>query len=211
MIFCWPALALANFYFYFHLSFERYQVYSQFDQQYSQFELTQQFNTVLAHINPPFTSDLDPDFFSIEDILHMQDVRNLFIIFWLVTISSTIVYVVLRRQIRFTQQSQVKEQIINSSNRRIVLFISVLTFATILLLLTWKSSFKAFHRILFPFNQYWSLDPQTSNLIKFLPEEIFQELLIMYLLLVTCSYLIVQRLQKSLTKLGQNPVPRSVG
>lgn len=49
---------------------------------------------------------------------------------------------------------------------------------------TWPQSFILFHQILFPQNTYWLLDPASSNLIKFLPNQIFQELGILYLILL---------------------------
>ena len=47
---------------------------------------------------------------------------------------------------------------------------------TIYALTDFNSLFINFHKLFFASNNYWQLDPQTSNLIKFLPEQIFQEL-----------------------------------
>lgn len=164
---------------YFHNAFLRYEVYANFASQHAETSLWDKFYTVLEYIRPPFNSTLDPQFFSPEDIYHMQDVKNLFILVWIIFLVSA-VCLVLQKLI---WQKKVSVKAIKQ-RKLLPSFIIVSIVIGSLLLLTWDNSFIIFHQLLFSGNTYWQLDPATSNLIKYLPGQIFQELLLLYIGLI---------------------------
>lgn len=178
-----PIIILANLYIYFHWSFGRFQVYDNFENQ-PPAELNQKFNQVLQYINIPFDTELDSGFFSPEDRLHMQDVRNLFIVVNVCFIGfaslSMTLFVMTKPDIR---------KLMKGASKLLIIYIVILIAIGIYLIFTWKSGFTLFHQLLFPNNSYWMLDPASSNLIKYLPEQIFQELALLYFIELCIEYL----------------------
>lgn len=108
---------------------------------------------------------LSPDFFSEEDILHMRDVRVLLIYVYLFFGLSAACLI-------FTKidgKEKLKARAIGSAaSLALVLLIGLSA-----LLFPFDSISTVFHKIFFR-NDYWLLDPRTSNLIKFFPQEALQ-------------------------------------
>lgn len=181
-----PFIALANFHVYYQWSFGRFEVYNNFPG-YSEGELNSHFSSVLQYINIPFNTELDPEFFSTEDILHMVDVRNVFIIINIIFIglgglAATLLTIL---NINVTKLFKILSRFLLS-------YISVLAVIGIYLIFTWQSGFQLLHQLLFPYNTYWILDPASSNLIRYLPERIFQELALLYFVSVCIEWGIIR-------------------
>jgi integral membrane protein (TIGR01906 family) len=176
-----PILILANLYPYFYSAFDRYGIYSNFADASS---ANSKFSEVLDYINFPFNTELDPEFFSTEDILHMQDVRNIFIVVNLVFLITLVSSLIL-----FFIQKPILQKLVQSLSKYVFAFLLLVSLLGIILFFTWNSSFNLFHQVLFPYNNYWQLDPSSSNLIKYLPEQIFQELALLYFIGVSIEFL----------------------
>lgn len=181
-----PIIILSNLYPYFYFSFNRFQVYDDFSGYTTQI-LDSKFGEILQYINIPFTTNLDSEFFSSEDILHMQDVRQLFIIVNVFFFASLFVSITLIMKLK-----QSRGILITKANRLVLVFILILILIGVYLIFTWSSGFQLFHQVLFPYNDYWVLDPRSSNLIKYLPEQIFQELALLYFVGVYIEYLTIK-------------------
>lgn len=136
-------------------------------------ELNRQFGTVLEYLRPFSTTILDPNFYASEDLLHMADVRVIFS-YWYLLILLIVLLTLFGRRIKVSPLTKK------------LLIVSVATAFSVVLLwaiLDFSSLFTTFHKVLFPYNEYWLLDPATSNLIKFLPTQIFVEIFGVWLLL----------------------------
>lgn len=189
-IFIWvlilPILILANLYPYFYSAFNRFDIYSNFPE-IANSETNSKFAEVLNYINFPFNAELDDSFYSREDILHMEDVRNIFIVVNFVFISSLIgslTFIVVRKP--------TLQKVMRPLSKYVFIFLLLILVLGIILLFTWNSSFNFFHQVLFPYNNYWQLDPRSSYLIRYLPGQIFQELALLYLLGVCMEYLLLR-------------------
>ena len=195
LILAFPLILISLLTPYFHSALGRYEVYANFSgetlreilhknlhnnlHKTNEEVLWEEYYTVLEYIRPPFNTELDSEFFSPEDIYHMQDVRNLFILVWIIFIVSAVCSLLQK----LTWQKKASEKA-PKQRKLLPSFIIVSFVIGLLLLVTWDKSFVIFHQLLFPGNDYWQLDPATSSLIKFLPGQIFQELLVIYIVLV---------------------------
>ncbi len=175
---------------YFFDAFSRYHVYDNFAPQHRSIEeLNARFTHVLSYLQPPFNTTLDSDFFSPEDIIHMHDVQNIFMTLYTIVGIAVIVQIV---SVVWWAIQYKREQILQLMDKteRMTGFVLIFTIAVgVLFLATWDRSFILFHQILFPLNTYWQLDPTTSNLIKYLPANIFQELTAIYVLFLGFEYI----------------------
>jgi integral membrane protein (TIGR01906 family) len=138
---------------------------------------------------------MDPRFFSREDIAHMQDVRLLAGGAYLSVLISFAV-IAFTHGLGLTLPAKAREKLtlggltLAIKIQKIVLL--VLGLLAMIALVFWRELFILFHQILFPFNSYWLLDPNTSNLIKYFPQGIFQELSLLYILLLVVFSEILQ-------------------
>lgn len=178
-----PILLLSQLRPYYFNAFDRYEVPIPLSERYH-------FDEILNYLLPAPYSIPSPRFFSYEDIQHMHDVRNIFLILYCVLCVCAVSIVFLKAKVK----TPVKI-LLNQSFKIHFVFCFLLSVFGFLGALTWPQSFIVFHQILFPQNNYWLLDPATSNLIKFLPNQIFQELGILYLILLIielaiCYYLV---------------------
>ena len=108
--------------------------------------------------------------FTNEEIIHMKDVKNLFIaskytfiLLIAAIIILTAVYIIKKHSIYDFLKNIVKYFILTSIIIIGILFIAFLNFS---------ESFTTFHEILFT-NDYWLLDPNTSIIINIMPENFF--------------------------------------
>ncbi len=129
-------------------------------------EVNRQIEEVISYMHG-LRRDLDPEFFSSEDVIHMGDVRSLFLFFDVLFIIFLVVL------IYFAIGKRVNEfaRIFLSSG---VLSISFALIVSIFALFSFDESFIGFHRIFFR-NDYWLLDSETSSLIKFFPLGFFRD------------------------------------
>ena len=148
----------------FEALFSRYAIYENFS---DQDVAHRNFEELLKYISFR-TGSLSTEFYSAEDILHMKDVRVLFIICYVVFAVSILLFIFLKAE---------KEEKENALKFGSILSIGVVVLVGLVVFLSsFEKFFITFHKIFFT-NDYWMLDPSSSNLIKFFPVEIFQTLL----------------------------------
>ena len=146
---------------------------------------------------------LNTDWFSEKDILHMVDVQNLYtfshniMIYCLLTlIISTIIIILILRGKSLVYITKI-------FNKVLLLFIVLIGGLSTIIAYNFNSFWIKFHTTLFS-NDLWLLSPSESNLIKMVPEEFFISLitkiityiLILFILLFTSNIVIRKKLTK---------------
>ena len=146
---------------------------------------------------------LNTDWFSEKDILHMVDVKNLYtfshniMIYCLLTlIISTIIIILILRGKSLLYITKI-------FNKVLLLFIVLVGGLSAVIAYNFNSFWIKFHTTLFS-NELWLLSPNESNLIKMVPEEFFISLitkiityiLILFILLFTSNIVIRKKLTK---------------
>ena len=146
---------------------------------------------------------LNTDWFSEKDILHMVDVQNLYtfsyniMIYCLLTlIISTIIIILILRGKSLLYITKI-------FNKVLLLFIVLVGGLSAVIAYNFNSFWIKFHTTLFS-NELWLLSPNESNLIKMVPEEFFISLitkiiiyiLILFILLFTSNIVIRKKLTK---------------
>ena len=146
---------------------------------------------------------LNTDWFSEKDILHMVDVQNLYtfshsiMIYCFITfILSTIIIILILRGKSLLYITKI-------FNKVLLLFIVLVGGLSAVIAYNFNSFWIKFHTTLFS-NDLWLLSPNESNLIKMLPEEFFISLitkiiiyiLILFILLFTSNIVIRKKLTK---------------
>jgi TIGR01906 family protein len=146
---------------------------------------------------------LNTDWFSEKDILHMVDVQNLYtfsyniMIYCLLTlIISTIIIILILRGKSLLYITKI-------FNKVLLLFIVLVGGLSAVIAYNFNSFWIKFHTTLFS-NDLWLLSPSESNLIKMVPEEFFISLitkiiayiLILFILLFTSNIVIRKKLTK---------------
>ena len=146
---------------------------------------------------------LNTDWFSEKDILHMVDVQNLYtfshniMIYCLITlIISTIIIILILRGKSLLYITKI-------FNKVLLLFIVLVGGLSAVIAYNFNSFWIKFHTTLFS-NELWLLSPNESNLIKMVPEEFFISLitkiiiyiLILFILLFTSNIVIRKKLTK---------------
>lgn len=159
--------------------FAAYDVYSYFDNKDT---AQQNFHQLMAYLLPFSSGELSSEFFSREDILHMKDVRNLFNILYLTLFLEVLGILLVLIVNRFTSRSklEVNLQKLRDAYGYYVILLLVVSVTSVF---AWQAVFELFHRLLFPANDYWQLDPASSNLIRYFINPIFQEVFVGYLIL----------------------------
>jgi integral membrane protein (TIGR01906 family) len=173
LLFTLPIVIIANLRPLYFQRFSDYHVYQNF--QFPNSEVDRQFQSVLNYVAPPFNSTLDPKFFSSEDILHMRDVKAVLAIIYLIFFGS-LIFVIVGLKGKLPAPGIAKYWTV---------FLGVIGVLGIISLLFWDQLFTFFHKVIFPFNDYWLLDPASSNLIKYFLNPIFQELFLLLICLWT--------------------------
>lgn len=146
---------------------------------------------------------LNTDWFSKKDILHMVDVQNLYtfshsiMIYCFITfILSTIIIILILRGKSLLYITKI-------FNKVLLLFIVLVGGLSAVIAYNFNSFWIKFHTTLFS-NDLWLLSPSESNLIKMVPEEFFINLitkiiiyiLILFILLFTSNIVIRKKLTK---------------
>lgn len=146
---------------------------------------------------------LNADWFSEKDILHMVDVQNLYtfshsiMIFCFITfiISTIIIILILRRKSLL--------YITKIFNKVLLLFVILIGGLSAVIAYNFNSFWIKFHTTIFS-NDLWLLSPSESNLIKMVPEDFFVNLiariiiyvLILFILLFTSNIILRKKLTK---------------
>lgn len=146
---------------------------------------------------------LNTDWFSEKDILHMVDVQNLYtfshsiMIYCFITfILSTIIIILILRGKSLLYITKI-------FNKVLLLFIVLIGGLSTIIAYNFNSFWIKFHTTLFS-NDLWLLSPSESNLIKMVPENFFVNLiiriiiyiLILFILLFTSNIVIRKKLTK---------------
>ena len=146
---------------------------------------------------------LNADWFSEKDILHMVDVQNLYtfshsiMIYCFITfILSTIIIILILRGKSLLYITKI-------FNKVLLLFIVLVGGLSAVIAYNFNSFWIKFHTTLFS-NDLWLLSPNESNLIKMVPEEFFISLitkiiiyvLILFILLFTSNIILRKKLTK---------------
>lgn len=165
--FTMPIIFLSNMSGYYFNKFEQYQVYENFNNDLTKDQLNEKFTEVLTYLNTN-NDYLDDQYYSREDILHLQDVKALIASIYIIAQASVfIIFFITLRNRKILNRNLLG--IAASINLAIILIVATVS------LINFDELFIKFHEAIF-YNDYWLLDPQTSNLIKYLPQVIFEDL-----------------------------------
>jgi len=161
-----PIVLVANSKLFYNFAFHKYSVYEIFnsysiDKSYAE----KNFNELLKYISLR-TNKLPSSFYSATDILHMHDVRNILTLVYVLMIICilTSIYFILVKKINLSRTLK------RSSIISLTIIVSILIF---MITTSFDFLFTLFHKLLFR-NDYWLLDPDSSNLIKFFPTAVFE-------------------------------------
>lgn len=153
---------------YYQLRFEEYGVYDEFESNFiSEEKVNHQINNLILHLSP-LTVNLDVDFYSKEDVLHLYDVKNIITFLYFVYILS-IAYVLWFFKYK---KSDINFKLLKKQSQLYILAILVTGLITFF---NFDYLFTFAHDVTFS-NDYWLLDPNSSNLINFFPQSLFLEI-----------------------------------
>lgn len=146
---------------------------------------------------------LNTDWFSQKDILHMVDVLNLYSLTHNIMIYCIIVFIICTIIIVLMLKEKTLLQTTKIFNKVLLLFILVIGGLSAVIAYNFNSFWIKFHTTIFS-NDLWLLSPSESNLIKMVPEEFFISLitkiityiLIVFILLFTSNIIIRKKLTK---------------
>lgn len=146
---------------------------------------------------------LNTDWFSEKDILHMVDVQNLYTFSHNIMIYCFITFILSTLIIILILRGKSLLYITKIFNKVLLLFIVLVGGLSAVIAYNFNSFWIKFHTILFS-NELWLLSPNESNLIKMVPEEFFISLitkiiiyiLILFILLFTSNIVIRKKLIK---------------
>ena len=129
---------------------------------------------------------LNTDWFSQKDILHMVDVQNLYTLSHNIMVYCIITFIVCTIIIVLMLKKQALLKITKIFNKVLILFILVIGGLSAVIAYNFNSFWIKFHTTIFT-NDLWLLSPSESNLIKMVPEEFFISLItkiIIYILIL---------------------------
>lgn len=146
---------------------------------------------------------LNTDWFSEKDILHMVDVQNLYTFSHNIMIYCFITFILSTIIIILNLRGKSLLYITKIFNKILLLFIGLIGGLSTIIAYNFNSFWIKFHTTLFS-NDLWLLSPNESNLIKMVPEEFFISLitkiiiyiLILFILLFTSNIVIRKKLTK---------------
>ena len=146
---------------------------------------------------------LNTDWFSEKDILHMVDVQNLYTFSHSIMIYCFITFILSTIIIILILRGKSLLYITKLFNKVLLLFIVLVGGLSAVIAYNFNSFWIKFHTTLFS-NELWLLSPNESNLIKMVPEEFFISLitkiiiyiLILFILLFTSNIVIRKKLTK---------------
>lgn len=161
-----PILVLSFIPFFYRFLFNLLGVYSTFSSlDISKEVLDFELNQLIFYMHS-LSSRLDENFFSQVDVLHMRDVRGLFLIF-------NIIFIICAAFIIYLLETKKKELVtanLKTSGLVVLLFVAIVG---IISFANFDGAFITFHKLFFR-NDYWMLDPGQSNIIKMFPQEFFE-------------------------------------
>ena len=146
---------------------------------------------------------LNTDWFSEKDILHMVDVQNLYTFSHSIMIYCFITFILSTIIIILNLRGKSLLYITKIFNKVLLLFIVLIGGLSTIIAYNFNSFWIKFHTTFFS-NDLWLLSPSESNLIKMVPEDFFVNLiiriiiyiLILFILLFTSNIVIRKKLTK---------------
>ncbi len=133
---------------------------------------------------------LDTNWYSKKDVLHMIDVRNLYISSYNFLIVATIIIVMSIIILSFVYKSLFLKTIINVFNKVFLFFTIFIVIVGLFIFVNFNKFWILFHEILFT-NDLWLLSEDESNLIKMFPENFFFRLVSLIVFLIIIYFLIL--------------------
>jgi len=161
-----PVICIINFSAYFQYKFDSLNLKEEFSR-FGEQELKSYLNSILDFINWR-KDNLDSNFFTDQEIVHLNDVKSLVLFIYSIFIAIVAILVI-------SIHNNSKEFL--KSIKYSILLNFFLFLVCILCMIRFDILFDALHKILFR-NDFWLLDPESSNLIKFFPIAIFEEIAI---------------------------------
>ena len=169
-----PLLFFANSSNYYIYRFEHYGVYEEFKEGSINKETVDSQLQNLIHYLSPYSKPLDFNFYSNEDILHLYDVKNILnVLYYIYGISIFATYLILRYKKKYINFEKINKFC------RFYILVTILVFT--LVILNFSFLFTLAHEMTFS-NDYWLLDPSSSNLIKFFPQSLFFEVFLLVII-----------------------------
>ena len=145
--------------------FNKYNIYSNFD---SKNVVDKNLNLLINYLKNK-DSKLETDFFNKKEKVHLNDVKNLiqkliFLFYSFITLLILIIsYFIYKKRYKFILKFLILASVFT-------MFFILMFY--LLILFNFDDTFTYFHLISFD-NNIWLLDPETDNLIKMFPQEIF--------------------------------------
>lgn len=133
---------------------------------------------------------LDTNWYSKKDILHMIDVRNLYIFSYNFLIVSAIIVITSIIILSFIYKSLFIKSIINLFNKVFLFFTIFIVIVGLFIFINFNKFWILFHEILFT-NDLWLLSEDESNLIKMFPENFFFSLVSLIVFFIIMYFLIL--------------------
>ncbi|HLD03762.1 MAG TPA: DUF1461 domain-containing protein [Candidatus Dojkabacteria bacterium] len=155
---------------YFLQKFSDYQIYNNFSQ--DQDTVNSEFYKIQDYLKLKNTGIVS-EFFSNEDLIHLNDVRNIYISVYIILIIS-ITYLLAYLYWAYKKQQLVLKIYRISKNALIILIVLTLLLYPVINA-NFPAFFQLFHQILFA-QGYWQLDLQSSHLIKYFLNNIFSDI-----------------------------------
>lgn len=173
-----PLLIFSHSSTYYKMRFDNYDVYEEFEN-YSieKDEVDVNIDNLVSHLSI-MSSSLNNDFYSKEDILHLYDVKGILEALYLILPFSMIsIFWTFNRRIR------IDHKLMKNLSRG---YIIILLITFIIVYALFDNFFILAHKLTFS-NDYWLLNPETSNLIKFFPQNLFLEV---FIITITINFLL---------------------
>lgn len=186
-----PLILFANLKEFYLLRFQGYGVYQEFNAYQVPTEIVQNKLFELTNYLNFGTSELDDDFFSKEDIYHLEDVKKIVASLYYATVLVLSLFIFL---IRKTSNYYKMVTIWLKSSK---IFLIVATIFSVTCLLFFDRFFISAHELVFT-NDYWMLDPKTSNLIKMFPQDIFYEVFVIVIAFIILNQLAIYLICKNI-------------
>lgn len=156
-------------------------------------------HNLLAYLSNENIS-LDSSWYSEKDILHMIDVKNLFISGENILYICIIVFIISSFLLLITKSFRFS---ILLFNKVFFSFITTLILLLVYVVIDFNNFWINFHLLLFK-NDLWLLDPAESNLIKMFPEEFFFSIVSIIAVSIIIYFLIFFFLIKYIKKIIRN-------
>ncbi|MBU0279402.1 TIGR01906 family membrane protein [Gemella sp. zg-1178] len=144
-------------------------------------------------------TSLDRSWFTNKDILHMVDVRNLYLISSKIMYLLFFIFIILTISNIFIFKKNYLKIISKLFNRLLAIFMLLIFSLALYISINFTKFWISFHEILFS-NDLWLLDPAESNLIKMFPENFFFFLVASIIISLIIYFVLLIILKKILSK-----------